>query len=57
VNHTDGGQDVPEKLVLKKVVTQDQDGAALVLRKDEPWSGGSRNLPIKSSKDVKPEVI
>ena len=57
MNHTDGGQDVPEKLVLKKVVTQDQDGAALVLRKDEPWSGGSRNLPIKSSKDVKPEVI
>jgi len=47
VNHPDGGQDAPEKLILKEVVTQDQDGAALVLRKGEPRSGDSRNLPIK----------
>jgi len=48
VNHPGGGQHVQEKLVLDKVFSQGQEGAGLVLGKEEPGAGGSRNLPIKS---------
>lgn len=36
MNHPDGGQHVPGKLVLKEVVGQGQDRADLVRRKVEP---------------------
>ncbi|MCX5948717.1 MAG: hypothetical protein NTY67_11215 [Cyanobacteria bacterium] len=48
VNQLEGGKHVQARLVLKEIFTQGQDGAEMVLRKDEPGAGGSRNLPIKS---------
>jgi len=36
VNHPDGGQHVPGKLVFNEVFSQGQGGAGLVRRKDEP---------------------
>ena len=48
MNHFDGGQHERLKLALVKGFNQGLDGAGLVLGKDEPSSGGSRNLPIKS---------
>lgn len=47
VNQLEGGKHVPARLVLKEIFTQGQDGAEMVLRKDEPGASGSRNLPIK----------
>ncbi len=48
MNHPDCGQRERVRLVLERVLYQSQDGAGLVLGKDEPRSGGSRNLPIKN---------
>ena len=48
MNLPDGGQHVQEKLVLERVLSQCQEGAGLVLGKEEPGAGGSQNLPIKS---------
>jgi hypothetical protein len=47
-NHIEGGQHERLRLVLERVFNQAQDGAGLVLGKEEPGAGGSLNLPIKS---------
>ena len=48
VNHVDSGQHERVRLVLESLFNQGQDGAGLVLGKDEPGAGGSWNLPIRS---------
>ena len=48
MNHVEGGQHERVRLVLERVLNQGQDGAGLVLGKEKPGAGGSRNLPTKS---------
>jgi hypothetical protein len=43
VNHHDGGQRERVRLALVKGFNQGQDGAGLVLGKEKPGAGGSRN--------------
>ena len=48
MNHADVGQHERLRLVLERVFNQGQDGAGLVLGKEEPGAGGSRNRRINS---------
>ena len=52
VNHADGGQHVPVKLVLERFFKQAQGVAGLVLGKEEPRVGGSRNRRINGSTEL-----
>jgi hypothetical protein len=42
-NHVDSGQHERMRLVLESLFNQAKDGAGLVLGKEEPGAGGSRN--------------
>lgn len=49
MNQVDGGQHERLRVIIERVFNQGQDGAGLVLGKEEQGAGGSRNRRITSS--------